>query len=106
MPIVKELPAWSDYRRRRAARWFTILATLPVFSAGGAWIPEIPGKPLYVVLAWGGVAGAVGYWLSLFRCPACGSRFHGSGFWMNLFARRCQHCGLRACEDPPGGVTT
>lgn len=105
MPIVKERPAWSDYGRRHAARWFTILAALPVIMAGAAWIPESPGKLFYIVLPWAGVSGAAGYWLSLFRCPACGSRFHGSGFWVNLFARRCQQCGLRANEDPPGGAT-
>jgi predicted nucleic acid-binding Zn-ribbon protein len=32
--------------------------------------------------------------LQNFRCPRCGEKFGSSGFYHNVFARKCLNCGL------------
>jgi hypothetical protein len=107
--------AWDELRRRRRAFWLTILL-LPL------WL--VPGGMIQHVLAGFGFGAAslvtflvvvvpplacvgIGYLRLIFwPCPHCGSCFHVTWWYGNMFARRCVHCGLPKWTPKPKAAQT
>jgi hypothetical protein len=94
--------AWRDLRKRRLIAWGFFFSYIPymfLFGAIGSRLAAIIGfkedliwLPLFFI--WGSAFAIVNFRLALFRCPRCDARFFWT-WYLNTFARRCLHCGLR-----------
>jgi hypothetical protein len=90
--------AWRDYRKRRNLAilglvWFFVGPVLLLRVLGHARLGS--GWFFAALLTSGVVAVAPIVWLGQFRCPRCGGSFTLKGPWaQNIFARKCEQCGL------------
>jgi hypothetical protein len=104
--------AWRDFRKRSIILWAAALGYVPgmAFISIAIVLPlsALTGiKPdnivLPVAVCWLATIVITGFYRSLFRCPRCGKEFFWGSWFVNSFARKCMHCGLRkwARADQP-----
>lgn len=94
-------PAWTDLRRRR--RQYTLACALfvPIALASLTVPPLIQPLSIFAFLLppWV-LLLVVTAWRAVFApCPACGRPYFFPSL-LNLWSRRCAHCGLPKWSDP------
>ena len=83
---------------RARSRLLVCLLTLPVYG-GAVWMLLEAGQDIdlymyiYMVL-WGVFAVD----MAMRRCPRCGEQFYVKSVLLNIFSKRCVHCGLSGDE--------
>ena len=88
---------WEAYQKLWNPFLFTLIGQLAIiigFICFGAAVRR--NLALYVPLEclWTLLFIIASIRLQKFRCPRCGEQFCSSGFYHNVFVRRCLNCGL------------
>jgi hypothetical protein len=82
-----------EIRVRRRCVWIVFAAYIPVcLLAVRLFGDKAGGYAAGLCMLVFAVAGAR---VHFSRCPRCGNLFHSTGFWHNIWVRKCMHCGLR-----------
>ena len=89
--------AWKGLRRRRALFAWASAVTL-IYFVVVAWIFYRRNEPIesaFFVLFVGALPYAIIFHvLAFFRCPRCGRLLFMKYWFVDLFVKKCRHCGL------------
>jgi hypothetical protein len=93
--------AWREYRRRSLLALVSPVVGFPGgLFLGLALVPYLgaDAPPIVAVLCFVAVAVPCCWRLWRWPCPRCGQPFHGTQWYNNPFARKCEHCSLPVRE--------
>jgi hypothetical protein len=95
--VTSYAPKWRDLRRRNLLFSLAYLA-VPVGGIGAYnFLPrtDLGNTAVFIIfVTLFLMATGVGAYRMSFLCPRCGNPFFEKGFWQNILARKCMHCGL------------